>query len=70
MIRLPRHEVERANPRPDFATQEAAQSYTQPHPAITPGGLGYAGSWGMSQHIGAMGHLSVANGKTVVIING
>ena len=70
MIRLPRHEVERHCPRPDFATQVAQQSYTQPHPAITPGGLAHAGSWGMSQHIGTMGHLEVRNGQTYVILHG
>ena len=69
MIRLPRHSVERCEPRPNFATQDAAQSYTQPHPHITPGGLAHAGSWGMSQHIGAMGHLETQNGRTVVVIH-
>ena len=69
MIRLPHHSVERSAPRPDFATQEAHQSYTRPAPGIHPGGLGFASSWGMSQRLGAMGHLETQNGRTVVVIH-
>ena len=69
MIRLPRHSVEHSEPRPDFATQTANQSYTRPRPGITPGGLGYASSWGMSQRLGSAGHLEVQNGRTVVVLH-
>jgi len=68
VIRLPRQQVEGKH-RPDFATQVAQQSYTRPRPGITPGGLGYAGSWAMSQRLGAAGHLEVVNGQTYVKIN-
>jgi hypothetical protein len=67
MIRLPRNEVEGPT-RNRFGTEASEASYTRPRPGIDPAGVAFADSWGMSQHLNAMGHLTTQNGQIVVVI--
>jgi hypothetical protein len=68
VICLPRREVI-GRERAAFETETANASYTRPRPGIHPGGLAYASSWGMSQHLQAMGHLEVQNGQVVTVLH-
>jgi hypothetical protein len=57
-------------PRRRFSTEEDNAAYTQPLEGLSPGHVGFVGSWGMSQRLAALGHIEVQAGKTVVVLHG
>jgi len=68
MIKLPRHEVEGAE-RERFGSESANAAYTRPRPGIDAAGVAFTDSWGMNQHLNAMGHLVVVKGQIMVVID-